>query len=205
MASTTTKALLETRINAMLSASVPGAHWAVGALDEALTTVLEEYSRAKPYVATLTSTPAAREFAPLVGTLPFLSIIKIWYPYTAATPEYPPAWVDFDFWFDSGTAKVLLHSSTIPNGVLVARIWYNTLHLLNGLAGAGATTFPASDDSIFVVGACGYAFLQRSSELDETLQNMAVSTPNYGALAQIFLDRFHAMLYVSSSSRGTVI
>jgi hypothetical protein len=199
----TTKALLEARMNNMLSASAPATHWAAASLDEALTTTIEEYSRAKPYTAVFTTSPVAREVSVSLG-LTLFSIVKVWYPYTAATPEYPPAWIDYDFWWDSGAPKLLLHTDAAPDGTKVARVWYNSIHTLNGLNGAAATTWQASDDSIIVTGACGYAFLERSSELDETIQNMAVSTPNYGALAQIFLDRFHAMLYVNSS-RGVIL
>jgi hypothetical protein len=72
------------------------------------------------------------------------------------------------------------------------------------LAGAQGTTYGAEDDGLIVTGAVGYALLQRSTELDENTANMAISTPNYGALAEIFLGRFHDGLY-ELGSRGTVI
>ena len=201
MPSGLTLAQLETRIKNTLAASAPTTHWAVASIDEAITLALEEYSRAKPYTAISTITPTTREFT-VTGLPNVLGLTKVWYPYTAATPEYPPAYIDYEFWFDQGTPKVLLHTPAVPDGVKVARIWYNTLHTLNGLAGAGATTWLASDDGILEMGACGYCCLQRSTELDETIANMAVSTPNYGALAGLFFDRFHAMLF---ASRGVVL
>lgn len=203
MSSSTTKTLLETRFNNVLSASAPATHWLAANLDEALTSTLEEYSRARPYTAVFTQAVGARELT-LSAPTALISLVKVWYPYTAATPEYPPSWIDYDFWFDSGVAKVLLHTDAVPDGTKLARIWYNGLHTLNGLNGGVTTTWPTGDDSIFVMGAAGYACLQRSTELDETIQNMAVSTPNYGALSELYFGRFHDMLY-TNYSRGVVL
>jgi hypothetical protein len=197
MPSLITLAQLETRVKNALSASAPASHWAAASIDEAISLALEEYSRAKPYAAIFTITPTAREFDLTPSPYPLQSVLKIWYPYTVATPEYPPAWIDFDFQFHAGSPMVRLRADAVPDGVKVARVFYNALHTLNGLAGGVTTTWLEGDDAIMVVGACAYACLQRSTELDETLQNMAVSTPNYGALSQLFFDRFHAMLFAS--------
>jgi hypothetical protein len=126
--STATKTTLETRMKALLSASAPATLWVVGALDEALTMTLEEYSRARPYVLVVSQVPTAREFAVAGGVA--LAVSKVWFPYTAATPEYPPAFVDFDFWWDTGSPKVLLHTPAVPDGVQVARLWLRALHLI---------------------------------------------------------------------------
>jgi hypothetical protein len=198
-----TKATLETRMKAMLAASAPATLWVTGALDEALTMVLEEYTRVRPFPVVYVQTPAAREFA-MSGVTSPLGVTRVWFPYTAAAPEFPPAWVDFDFWFDGGGGHLLLHTPAVPNGAQVARIWYNALHTISGLTGAIVTTFDGGDDGLIVTGAVGYALLQRSTELDENTANMAISTPNYGALAEIFLQRFHDGLYVIGS-RGTRI
>jgi hypothetical protein len=201
VASALSLAQLETRVKNALAASAPASHWAVASIDEAITLALEEYSRARPYVQMSTFTLSAREASlSLYATL--VSIQRIWYPYTPATPEYPPAWIDFDFWFDSGVPWVRLHTDSVPVAGSTARMWWRGVHNLNGLAGFGATTFVVGDDGILEVGACAYACLARSTELDETLQNMAVSTPNYGALASLFFDRFHGML---NASRGVIL
>jgi hypothetical protein len=203
MSSLITLSQLETRIKNALSASAPATHWAAASIDEAITLALGDYSKAKPYVGAWTFVPSAREFNLVIGGLPVLSVARIWYPYTASNPEYPPAWIDFDFWLDAVAAPwVRLHTDAVPDGVKVARVWTRTVHSVNGLAGAFESSFVVGDEGILVVGACGYACLARSTELDETLQNMAVSTPNYGALSQLFFDRFHAML---NASRGVVL
>lgn len=195
-----TKASMEARINLELKASVPATNWAAANLDEALTSALEEYSRAKPYPNVFTQSPSAREVQ-LTAPLALLRVRRIWYPYTASTPEYPPSWIDFDFWTDGGAFYVLLHSDSVPDGTKVMRVFFDAQHSLNGLNGFVSTSFPVIDESCIVMGACGYACLQRSTELDETLANMAVSTPNYGALSDLYFQRFHDMLY-TNRSRG---
>ena len=195
-----TKASMEARMNLELKASAPATTWAAANLDEALISALAEYSRAKPYQLVTTQQPTAREMQ-IFPTQELIRVRRIWFPYTASKPEYPPSWIDFDFWSDNGSFWVLLHTDSVPDGTKVMRVFYDGVHSLNGLNGFGTTTFIASDESCIVMGACGYACLQRSVELDESLANMAVSMPNYGALAEIYFQRFHDMLY-TNRSRG---
>jgi hypothetical protein len=197
MTSAATLATLEARVRNLLSGSVPAllARWALVNIDEGLRHALEEYSRTRPQLVagTLTPAAAAREFS-LSALTGLISVARVWFPYTAAAPEYPPNWVEFMEYFDVGVPKVLMKSATAPTGAQVARVFYHKLHTLNGLDAATASTFPASGDGLLCIGGAGYACLQRSTEVNETPGNMFVSTPNYGALAGIFLGEFRGIL-----------
>jgi hypothetical protein len=86
--------------------------------------------------------------------------------YTAADPEYPPYWRNFEQW--PGPIAFIKDGQEPLTGDVV-RVWYTKPHTLNGLGSASATTFPAGDDQIILTGASAIAALARSIETTETL------------------------------------
>lgn len=176
--------------------------WATGILDEAMSLALEEYSRAKPLVAVGTVTPTADTREVSVSSLTGLvNVIRVWWPYTSSNPEYPPSWVTWSVFWNGGTPTLFI-DGVVPDGTLVARVFYEKLHTLNGLAGAGATTFPATDDGILVLGAAGYACLTRAADAVETQPQVSFGTRNYHEMGKEFLRVFRHEL---KSSRGVDI
>lgn len=176
--------------------------WATGILDEAISLALEEYSRARPLVAVGTVTPTADTREVSVSSLTGLvNVIRVWWPYTSSNPEYPPSWVTWSVFWNGGTPTLFI-DGVVPDGTLVARVFYEKLHTLNGLAGAGATTYPATDDGILVLGAAGYACLTRGTDVLELNNQIPFGTRNYAQLAGEFLAVFRREL---KASRGTDI
>ena len=213
MPSTATKTTIDARMKNILASAAPATNWADANLEEGVRLAIEEYSRHRPLTAVGVLTPAnlARELD--VSSLTGLqSVTRVWFPYTAAAPEWPPNYIEFDFWMNAGVPWIRLGEGQACTGAAVARIFYTKVHTLNGLDAAAATTWPLLDDGLMVQGAAGYACLQRSVDLNETSGNMFVSTPNYGALAEIYLTEFRQALYggedwhqARMTSRGLII
>lgn len=177
--------------------------WANNQLDQALRRALEDYSRAaldprsraQPNQAISTFTPTANKREQDVSALTgILAVNEVWLPFTAAAPEDPPRCAEFRFYWNGSTPLLYLDGAVVPDGSMAARVFYIKPHALNGLDGASASTFPAGDDNLLLTGAAGYSCEMRSVDLNETSVNMAVSTPNYAALANLFLDEFRASL-----------
>lgn len=185
---------LRDRVEAFLVDST-NAVWTTGTLDESIQQALDEYNLWRPQrvIGTLTLATAAREQA-LSSLTGLTGVDRVWFPYTASDPEYPPNWILFDVFQNAEAFTLFIKSDDDPAVGDVARIYYRKLQTLNGLQGALVTTFPLNDESLLVVGAAGFACLSRSSDLNETAQNMTSSTPNYGALAILHLDSFRAQL-----------
>lgn len=169
--------------------------WASGIIDEAVRLALEEYSKARPLeaIGTVTPTAATREVS--VSSLTgLIDIWRVWFPYTSTNPEFPPSWCDFSVWWSAGTPTLFLNSHS-PSGSEVARVFYAKLHTLNGLDAAGATTYPASDDGMLVIGAAGYACLARAVDAVETQPQVGFGTRNYEDVGERLLKVFRALLH----------
>lgn len=201
MVSALTLTDLETRLGVFLF-DTGAAVWDTGTLDAAIRLALQEYSKARPYELADVMTPAAGSREIDLSTLTGLEeVCRVWFPYTSTTPEYPPLWVKWNFFSDAGTPTLFLDSPTLPDGTDVARVFYKAAHTLEDLDGATETTFPAWDEGLILIGAAGYACLSRSTDLNEDNLTNTTATPNYGALADIFLTKFRQGL----KSRGTRI
>lgn len=151
-----------------------GARWSDDELAEAIRHALEEYSRAallpgaavRPLRAIGTVTPAADSREVSLSTLTgCIGVERVWFPYDAAEPAERPVWVAFQVWDNAGALTLFLSILDVPDGSEVARVFYNKVHTLNGLDGAGATTFEAIDEALLVEGAAYYATVLRSEAL----------------------------------------
>jgi len=200
MASSATLANLTVRVQNLL-ADTGADIFPAASITEAIRLAFQEYNtrRPLPVVGQLTVSAAGREQA-LASLTDLVSISSVWFPYTAATPEFPPSYVHWTIFDNAGALTLFIDDQRVaaPAVGKVLRIFYNKLHTLNGLDSATATTYNAGDDNIIVLGAAGYACLTRSVDLNETSANFAISTPNYGALGAGFLSEFRYLLNAPS-------
>lgn len=191
MQSSATKSTLEARVQRLLM-DTGGAIWTTLAntVEEGLRAALDEYNTRRPLAAvgTLTAAEDGRELA-LSSLTGLLEVREVWFPYEATDGNVDPRLlrVPFELLDNAGSLSLLLGVAVFRSDV--ARVFYTKQHTLNGLDGASATTWDARDDLALTLLACGHCCLMRSVDLDETATNMAVSTPNYAALAQMFFER----------------
>ncbi len=197
MASTATLTTLTARA-ANLLMDVSAVIFASATIQEGIALALEEFNSVRAQEIIGTKTPTASNKIVSLSTLTgLLSVSKVWFPYTAATPEDPPN--ELRNWYlhwSAGVPELYLGDGALsPGGSDVARIFYTIPHTLNGLASAVTTTYPAIDDKLLVLGGAGYACMGRSIDLAETAASQAVSTPNYAAIGRQLLDQFRFLLH----------
>lgn len=167
MPSSATLTTLRDRVEAYLVDST-NTIWATGTIDEGIRLALHEYSQSRPQraIGTITLASAAREVA-LSSLTGLIGVERVWYPYTAASPEYPPKWVLWKVLENAGAFTLFLDVPALPAVDEVVRIFYRKLQTLNGLDSAVATTFAIEDDSLIVLAAAGHACFARSADLAE--------------------------------------
>jgi len=144
------------------------ATWEDHTLDQAVREALEDYNDANPEeaIGTLTFASASRELD--VSSLArLIDVLRVWCPYTAADPEFPPEWrTGFELWPGS---ILYIADGTEPDADDVARIWYTRTHTIQELDAATSTSIPVQDTQLLVVGASAYAGSARARELSETV------------------------------------
>jgi hypothetical protein len=169
--------------------------WSTDDLDEAIRRALEVYSTVHPYetITTVTLSSAGREvdLSSLTGRI---QVTRVWWPYSAADPEYPPNWCTFEEWGDT----LFLDTDSEPAASDGVRVWYTTLQTLSGLDAATATTLPPDADSLIVSGAAGYAARERAAELAEKLNVDRDVVQKLRAYADEKLAEFAASLSAKS-------
>lgn len=187
-----TLAQLEARISALLYDAANSA-FSVATIDEALKQARDLYTDAAPCpMETLITLPGdGREIA-LSGISGLIDVTRVVWPYdSTAAEEFPnqePR--GFRLWWDD-TSPVLFLNDKIgdqPQEDDELRIWYTIAHTIQNLDSASTTTIPAHHESHLCRGAAGFAALTRAVDLNETAANMAVSTPNYASVAQMYLN-----------------
>src|SRR5512136_698891 len=96
----TTLTLLRDRVEQILADS-GNAIWATGDVDEGIRQALAEYSKIRPLQAatTVNVTTATHELS-ISSVTGLLGVLRVWCPYTSASPEDPPNWVAFEHWTD---------------------------------------------------------------------------------------------------------
>lgn len=209
-----TLAQLEVKVAALLY-DAANAVFTTATLDAALRQALEEYTEAAPLTmeTTIVLPGDGREIA-LNGVSDLLAVTDVWWPYdsTPTSETWPPNRVPgFRIWWDDAQPVLFLTEAAgaQPQQNDELRVFYTKPHTIQNLDSAAATTLPAPHESLIARGAAGLCCLARSVDLNETAANMAVSTPNYGALADIYLNAFPAGFYprlealrAHSSARG---
>ena len=167
-----------------------------GTVTEAIRLALGEYSAALPLIAVGTATPAANKrevsLAALTG---IIDVQEVHFPYTAADPEYPPNRVLFRTYVTASAFTLFLDSRDPPDGTQVARVFYTMTHTLSGLDSASATTYPASDDGMMMLGAAGFAALARSVEVVGAYQAEITQMTSLKAWGDEQLSQFRTELW----------
>lgn len=188
-----TLAQLEAQVSAILM-DPTNAIFTTAVLDAALRMALSEYSDAAPLqMETVLTLPGdGREIA-LSSVSGLVNVTEVWYPYdsTATTETWPPNRVrGFTLWWDDSNPLLFLYldNGPEPQQDEEIRIWYTTPHTIQNLDSASVTTV-GEHESLIVRGAAGLACLGRATDVNETAVNMAVSTPNYAALANRLLNQ----------------
>ena len=166
--------------------------WATDELDDALRLALRHYSERRPreLETTLTLAEAGRELS-LAGVSGLLRPLRVWWPYTAAEPAYPPRWVP---WERHGTATLFLHVADEPQAGDGVRLFYAALHTVEGLDDETATTLAADEEGTLVVGAAGYAALARAAYVNEAVSRSERTPEQWHAWAESRLADFEKHL-----------
>jgi hypothetical protein len=186
-----TLAQYEARASALLF-DTSNAIFSTTIIDGAIRQVLADYTQAVPLaMETVITLPGdGREIA-LNGISGLEQVTDVWYPYDSDgdevwPPQRPLGW---RLWWDDGSPVLFLTPAgqAQPQTDDEVRIFYTKPHTIQNLDSAAATTVLASHEEMIARGAAGFAALARAADLNETAANMAVSTPNYAALATIYL------------------
>jgi len=167
--------------------------WATDDVDEAIRQAIDEYSRTRPLhsITTLTVSAGTRELdVSAISNL--LGVDRVWYPYTAVSPEHPPPWRNSEYWRDAGLLYFPDEGELSAGDVV--RIFYSTLQTLSGLDGATATTIPVEDELLLIKGAAGFAATGRSVDLMEQVTHDRLMPQQVRAWGLSKLQEFRAGL-----------
>lgn len=140
--------------------------WDTDFVDEGIRQALEEYSQAVPRRTITTATFASdtRELD-ISGISGLLSVERVWTPYTAADPEFPPNERAFEHW--RASQILFFPRGDEPQSADVARIFYTLKHTLNGLDSEVADTYYLEDERLLVTGAAAICATSRGVDLME--------------------------------------
>lgn len=183
---------LEARVAALLY-DATNSVFSVATIDEALKQARDLYTDAAPCpMETVLTLPGdGREIA-LDSIDNLVSVLDVWFPYDSTADEvFPtPKPRGFRVWWDDARPVLFLNDQLgdQPQQDDEVRIFYTIPHTIQNLDSADATTIPAIHESALCRGAAGFCCLARSADLNETASNMAISTPNYAALASMYLN-----------------
>ncbi len=206
---TATLATLRARVQQFLTDTGATAY-TTGALDEAIRQTLAEYSEVLPrhLDAVITLPAAGREIA-LSALTDLVNVTEVYWPYDSLDPEvWPPNLVKgFALTFDDGQPLLTLTCKTAnqPQANDEMRIWYTTPQLLDGLDGAAGTTILPTHESWLVVGAAGYAAIQRAGDVSSTYTESARTQANLESWGQMCLAQFRSKLAqfaITGAQRG---
>jgi hypothetical protein len=187
-----TLAQLEARVSALLY-DPANTNFSIATIDEALKQARDLYTDAAPLAmeTVITAPGNGREIA-LSALTDLINVHDVWFPYDSTAAEvWPPQRVrGFRVWWDDAQPVLFLPDviGSQPQTGDELRIFYTVPHTIQNLDSASITSIPAHHESHLCRGAAGLCALARAVDLNETATNMAVSTPNYAALANLYLN-----------------
>jgi len=137
-------------------------------IDDAIRRALLDYSAAVPrHVNTtlaLTSALSTNGREIDVSTITgLLDVTDVWCPYDPNDDR--PTVCTFEFWRDDKT--VYLSGGHAVQATDTARIFYTSVHTIDGLDGATSTTIPTDREQLIQMGAIAYTLLSRAADLTE--------------------------------------
>jgi hypothetical protein len=133
--------------------------WSAGDIDRAIKRALAEYSlvKSREAVGTIELSADGREID-LSSLSGLTRVVRVWYPYDASAPGDAPRWVRWEKWGDT----LYLAAEQEPASGEVVRVYYHQGQTIEGLDGASETSVPSEDEEVIVLGASGYAALQKA-------------------------------------------
>jgi hypothetical protein len=163
-----------------------------GEIDAAIRRALADLTAYAPAraIATLTLAASGREIN-LASLATLITVERVWWEYTSASPEYPPRWRDFEQW---AGPLLWINDGAEPATGDVLRIFYTAAHTLTGLDAAAVTTLPDDQAQLVVTGAAGYAAQSRSLEVSGTLNVDGWVAQRIADYADLTLRAFYAGL-----------
>ncbi len=164
-ASTETLTTLRDRVETALQDST-NLRWATADIDEAIEAVLEEYNATNPPLAIHDHTVSTAGREQTVSITGLIEVKAVWWPYTAASLEYPPEFVDF---VQLPGSIIAVDTPTAPQVSDHIRIWHTAHATISGLNAAGSTTVLATHIPYLLAGAASLCARSRAVELSETL------------------------------------
>lgn len=175
-----------------LLADVSNEIWDRTWLDEAINQALIEYSAINPYhaITTLTISTTGHEVS-ISSITNLLDILRVYVPYTAASPEYPPNLRAFEHWIDP---QILYFPDYEPQANEIARIFYTKLRTIAGLEGETSSTLPARDENLLIHGAAGHVATSRAIDLTEKVSVGQATAQQVRAWGLSKLQEFRAGL-----------
>lgn len=151
------------------------ATWTDAEIARAIRKALFAYSHVKPAeaIGTIALQDDGREIS--LSTLTgLIDVHRVWWPYEADKPGYPPRWVRFQLWDDNAT--LFIDEKSEPQSGDVVRVFYTKLHTINGLDGENVTTVPTEDEELIILGATAYAAIQKTRKVIDQI-NVSERTP----------------------------
>src|SRR5258708_30155715 len=138
-----TLAQLEARTSARL-VDAANAVFSLTTIDEALRTVLSDYSAALPQAdeGILILPGTGREIA-LDSFANLTTVLEVWWPYDSTTEVWPPNQVaGFRVWWDDARPVLFLNTKTAnqPQTGDTLRLWYSKPHTIANLDAAAVPT-----------------------------------------------------------------
>lgn len=166
--------------------------WSTAELDEAIRHAIDEYTQVAPHraITTLTLAASGREID-ISGIANLITVSRVWWEYTAANPEYPPQWREFEQWA-GGILRI--DAGREPQTGDVVRIFYTGRHTLTDLDGASVTTIPDEHISLIVTGAAGHAACSHALSLAPLANVDGWVHKRFNEWGASKLDQFRALL-----------
>ena len=174
--------------------------WSTDELDRAIARALSGYSEACPRRAetTLLLSGAGRE-VDLSSISGLAGVERVWYPYDAGAPDWPPRWRCFELWPD-GTLFLAVPEE--PAAGESVRIFYWMAHTLDGLGGATETSLPTEDEETVALGAAGFAALEKARGAVGSLQVSGYTPLQWKEWAEGRLAAYEKRLAQAAGRRG---
>jgi hypothetical protein len=168
------------------------------AIDEGLRLALHEYTEALPLTMdTVIELPADGHEIALNALTNLIDVVDVWWPYDSLTEIWPPNRVTgYRVYWDDAQPVLVINQAGIglPMQDDEMRVFYTTIHTINGLDSGDSTTIPAVHESVLLRGAEGHACLMRGTDLTEQLSINRFAVPNYTDFGNMLLLGFRAEL-----------
>lgn len=162
------------------------AYWSSGEIEANIRRALYDYNRVAPRRAfiKLDTTADTREYS-LAGITGIKDVLQVHYPYNAADPVYPPAFVSWTRFEVAGVDTLRLEVATPPSGDDTddVRLLYTLGHTIEDLDSATATTLDAEGESVIILGATAFAATQLAQSTIGTVTATRMSPAQYQAWA----------------------